>query len=101
MDATDVYWINFDQMLKIPKIGGTSEVVGPLLGPMTADAAPIYSFTALWLMRIPFDGSAGVALAQELAADAFEVRDVAVDATSVYWTVTSGGMGKLMRVTPK
>ena len=93
IDDTYVYWANdsTDEIRRVPKVGGTEEVLGSSSEPqgMALDAANIYwaDTTDNVVMSAPRDGSSASSI---LAADLMTPRTIAVDAQTVYVVTGSG-----------
>jgi hypothetical protein len=84
LDATNVYWSELDELLKMPLAGGPPQLlasVGPASG-LAVDATGVYAACSSRIVRVPLEGGAPVVLAQGL----FNARRLAVDATRIYWT---------------
>lgn len=95
VDATSLYWAESQVILKGPHGGAPPLTLGS--GPnsvsrITLDAANVY-----FLMHtVPKNGGLTIALGSP--GDSFEVRDMATDATHVYWTKsTFDGIGQVKR----
>jgi sugar lactone lactonase YvrE len=108
VDATSIYWTtaysDTGTVMRAPLDGGAiTTLADHQLGPY---AVRVDGSSAYWtagqvqntLMRIAVDGGPVTTLA---TATSVPSPSIAVDATSVYWNITSGSAFQIMRVTPK
>ncbi len=103
MTATNLYWGTGSTVQSAPIDGGAAtKVADVILFGIATDGVSLYGFTGAGaIVKIPIATGKPETLAFRNTPNFYNIHDIAVDATSVYWTETVGTTGRLMKVTPK
>ncbi len=94
-DASNVYWIAYQNLLQAPRGGGTILTLDTSPGgfnDLAIDSTSVYYATPVQLRKVSIGGGAGAVLANTT------VSVIAVDASNVYWgSLGNAGNGTLLR----
>jgi hypothetical protein len=103
LTKTNLYWGTGSTVLSAPIGGGAPTTIANVsFFGIATDGVSLYGYTPTGsIVKIPLATGKPETLVFRNTPNAYDIGDIDVDGTSVYWTETVGNTGRVMKVTPK